>query len=75
MDEQGDSVPESISGTEEDDDAAVRREEEANILVGIQKEVGFTFEVGKEEVQSKLVELEKIDYEKKIVRERGRSDQ
>jgi hypothetical protein len=37
--------------------------------------VGFTFENGEEEIQSKLIELEKIDYEKKIVREQKRGYQ
>jgi hypothetical protein len=54
---------------------AAAREEEANILIDIQQEVGFTFECGEEEIQSKLVELEKIDFEKKIVREQGRGYQ
>jgi hypothetical protein len=54
---------------------AAAREEEAKILIDIQHEVGFTFENGEEEIQSKLVELEKIDFEKKIVREQGRGYQ
>jgi predicted sugar kinase len=54
---------------------AAAREEEAKILIDIQHEVGFTFENGEEEIQSKLIELEKIDYEKKIVREQKRGYQ
>jgi hypothetical protein len=72
MDEHGESVPDSISDS---DDVVARREEEANILIGIQKQVGFTFEGGEEEIQSKLVEVEILDSEQKVVRELRRSDQ
>jgi hypothetical protein len=70
MDDHGESMPDSISDT---DDGAVRREEEANILIGIQKQVGFTFDGDEDEIQSKLVELETHDNEKKVVREQESS--
>jgi hypothetical protein len=59
-----------------EEESAVDGEEvakEARILLGIQKKVGFSFEGGEEEIQSKLVELEKKDKEKNVelVQERG----
>jgi hypothetical protein len=50
LDIDGDPVPESVG-------AGVSMEAEAVVLLGIQKEVGFTFEVGDDEIQSKLIEL------------------
>ncbi|KAK2413385.1 zinc finger CCCH domain-containing protein [Trifolium repens] len=64
VDSNGDEVSDSISDTQR----VVDKEEEATLLIGIQKEVGFTFEVGEEEIQSKLVELENFDNEQKTVR-------
>lgn len=39
----------------------------------IQKEVGFSFQAGDEEIHSKLVELDNVDREKNVelVQERG----
>jgi hypothetical protein len=42
-----------------------------NILIDIQKKVGFTFEAGDDEIQSKLIEVEKIDSDKMVERELG----
>jgi hypothetical protein len=72
LNNEGESVNESISESGED---VGRLDEEANSLIAIQKEVGFTFENGEEEIQSKLVELEKLDLKKKIVREQRGVDQ
>jgi hypothetical protein len=69
LNNDGVSVDESISESGEEVD---RKKEEANTLIAFQKEVGFTFENGEEEIQSKLVELENHDLKKKIVREQGR---
>jgi hypothetical protein len=46
-----------------------QKKEEAKILIEIQKEVGFTFEMGEDELQSKLVELDDVDRAKNVVRE------
>jgi hypothetical protein len=65
---EGGFVPEE--GSEEEGDMVSK---EASTLMRIQKEVGFSFEGGEEEIQSKLVELEKKDKEKHVdlVQERG----
>jgi hypothetical protein len=65
---EGVFVPEE--GSEEDGDMVSK---EASTLMRIQKEVGFSFEGGEEEIQSKLVELEKKDKEKHVdlVQDRG----
>jgi hypothetical protein len=60
-------VPDSNSVTEE---GYFRKEEEAAVLMGIQKQVSFTFEMEDREIQSKLVELETIDRVKNSERER-----
>jgi hypothetical protein len=59
--------------TVETDQNGVSMEKEANILLGIQKEVGFTFEVEDEDIHNRLVELENNDKLKNddLVRERG----
>jgi hypothetical protein len=51
----------------------ITKEKEAEILIEIQKEVGFSFEIEEEEIQSKLVELDNIDKMKKdeVVQQRG----
>jgi hypothetical protein len=72
VDDDGLVVPDSISATEE---TRFQQEEEAAILMGIQKEVGFTFEVEDAEIQSKLVELERSDRAQNIQREQGRGYQ
>ncbi|MCH86174.1 hypothetical protein A2U01_0007028, partial [Trifolium medium] len=50
LDKEGDLAPDSFSATEE---GRFRKEDEANVLMGIQKEVGFTFEVEESEIQSR----------------------
>jgi hypothetical protein len=57
----------------EEADIGISKEDEAVLLIGIQKEVGFNFEVGDVELQSKLVELDNFDREKNVelVQERG----
>jgi hypothetical protein len=69
VDHDGGSVPDSISNS---GGAIVRKEEEAKILIEIQKDVGFTFEAGDDEIQSKLVELDNIDRLKHDGREEER---
>jgi hypothetical protein len=68
INDDGESVPESISDFE---DSVARKKEEVNILIDIQKEAGFTFEAGEDEIQSKLLDLEKIDCNKMVEREQG----
>jgi hypothetical protein len=58
VDSEGGWVSESGSGLEP---GRVPEELEAAVLMGIQKEVGFNFEEGDEDVQRRLVELEKRD--------------
>ncbi|MCH79505.1 hypothetical protein A2U01_0000255 [Trifolium medium] len=70
FDNEGEVVPDSISATE---DGLLRKEEEACFLMGIQKEVGFTFEAEESEIQSRLVELERNDRKKNIVLEQSDS--
>jgi hypothetical protein len=72
MDNDGESVSESNSVAS---DEAASRVLEANVLIGIQKEVGFTFEGDEEIIQSKMVELEENDIEKRIEREQRRGFQ
>ncbi|MCI71654.1 hypothetical protein A2U01_0092917, partial [Trifolium medium] len=50
----------------------VRLEEEALQLLGIQKEVGFTFEGSENEMQSRLVELVRNDRDKNFEKEQSR---
>jgi hypothetical protein len=70
MDGEWGFIPETNS---EGDGNAVSKEDEAKILVVIQKEVGFNFEANDEEIQSKLVELDNNDRMKNVeqVPERG----
>jgi hypothetical protein len=72
LDSDVDSVSDSIQegGGEE-----VAKEEEAKRLIGIQKEVEFSFEVGDEEIQSKLVELDEVDRKNNVEREQQRGYQ
>jgi hypothetical protein len=58
VDSGGGFVPDSNL---EEEVNVITKEEEARILIGLQKEVGFNFEVGDDEVQRKLVELEDSD--------------
>ncbi|KAK2429449.1 hypothetical protein QL285_027887 [Trifolium repens] len=62
-----------LEPTMEEADIGISKEDEATLLIGIQKEVGFNFEVGDVELQSKLVELDNFDREKNVelVQERG----
>jgi hypothetical protein len=62
-----------LEPTMEEADIGISKEDEATLLIGIQKEVGFNFEVGDVELQSKLVELDNFDCEKNVelVQERG----
>ncbi|MCI54407.1 hypothetical protein A2U01_0075657, partial [Trifolium medium] len=69
VDVDGEFVPDSLPDFEGED---ARKEGEAKILLGIQKEVGFTFAIDDVEIQNKLVELENIDREKNDVREQVR---
>ncbi|GAU28382.1 hypothetical protein TSUD_257100 [Trifolium subterraneum] len=55
----GDFVPDSTSEVGE---VVIRREEEAKILIDIQKVVGFTFEGGEDEIQSKMRGRGPLDY-------------
>jgi hypothetical protein len=69
-DGEGGFIPETNF---EGDGNVVSKEDEAKILVVIQKEVGFNFEANDEEIQSKLVELDNNDRMKNVeqVHERG----
>jgi hypothetical protein len=58
VDSGGGFVPDSNL---EEEVNVITKEEEARILIGLQKEAGFNFEVGDDEVQRKLVELEDSD--------------
>ncbi|MCI30140.1 hypothetical protein A2U01_0051349, partial [Trifolium medium] len=72
VDDDGDFVPASCSATE---GVIVTKEEEAKILLGIQKEVGFTFDASDVEIQSKLVVLEYNDKANNVERVHTNSDQ
>ncbi|GAU48924.1 hypothetical protein TSUD_301790 [Trifolium subterraneum] len=58
IDDDGVSVSEAASEKEE---ASITKMEEAKLLIGIQKEVGFTFKVSETEIQSRLVDLDVKD--------------
>ncbi|MCI42648.1 hypothetical protein A2U01_0063885, partial [Trifolium medium] len=49
IDNDGDALPEGGPNVDVDN---IRKEGEAKILIGIQKEVGFTFDVDEGEIQS-----------------------
>jgi hypothetical protein len=68
LDIDGDPVPDSVG-------AGVSKEAEALVLMGIQKEVGFTFEACDDEIQSKLVELANKDGDRNVEWEQGKSYQ
>jgi hypothetical protein len=68
LDIDGDPVPDSVG-------AGVSKDAEALVLMGIQKEVGFTFEAGDDEIQSKLVELANKDGDRNVEWEQGRGYQ
>jgi hypothetical protein len=64
LDNGGEFVPES---NPEEAANGITKEEEARMLIGIQKKVGFYFDVGDDELQSKLIELENSDRGTKVV--------
>jgi hypothetical protein len=70
IDNEGGFLPDS--NPEEGDDA-VPKELEAEILMGVQKQIGFNYEVGDDVIQHKLMELDSFDKEKNVelVQERG----
>jgi hypothetical protein len=72
LDNDGESISESNSVVSDEEASRVS---EAKVLMGIQKEVGFTFEGNEEMIQGKMVELEENDLEKKIEREQRRGFQ
>jgi hypothetical protein len=63
FDNEGGFIPESIA---EDEGDAVPKDIEANILMVIQKEVGFSFQAGEDQIHGKLMELDNIDREKNV---------
>jgi hypothetical protein len=50
-------------------------EEEVTVLMGIQQQVGFSFQNNEHEIHSRLVELEVTDRRQNVEVEQGRGDQ